>query len=580
MAIKKLGRPPANTVTGTENSHSENIDIDAVDMRLKTPARTNGTRSCEPPSQAYTAIIESRVVLPADRMNEIAEKIPPAIASSVLRISLVQDVGHDKTDLQGKLRLPGFAPPSPGRPSSSHHAFSRINRSCIGRSSESSLTSPRGSRTSKMKGSPSTPASQIQWVIADAPTRAGHEVNSGEHDGLTLNPSRQVASVKEKIQAEKGWEPTSIKLIYSGKILQDAQTVGSYNIDEKGFVVCMVSKPKPTSAKPSGSSSAAGPSTPVKSSTPVQTPAAPIPNPPTASTGATVVPETPTPAPPAAAAQPAAASFNDPSSLAIGSARESAIQQMMEMGFPRPDVEAAMRAAFNNPDRAVEYLMTGIPENLQREATPAQSSRPPAPAAAAAPSANPPAQQQAPAAAESDEPINLFDAAAAQRQGNRANPGGRGAQVAAAFGGGAGAAGGAATANLDFLRNNPQFQQLRQVVQEHPQMLEPILQQVGQGNPQLAHLISQNPGAFLQILSEGADGEGDLADMLGAAGGAGAGGGATMSIPVTEEERDAIERLCQLGFERDLVIQAYFACDKNEEMAANFLFEQPPDPEN
>ncbi|KAK6353544.1 hypothetical protein TWF696_005507 [Orbilia brochopaga] len=389
-----------------------------------------------------------------------------------------------------------------------------------------------------------------------------------------------VSSVKEKIQAEKGWEPASIKLIYSGKILQDAQTVGSYNIEEKGFVVCMVSKPKPGAAKPSGSSSAAGPSTPVKSSTPVQTPLAPAANPPSASTSANVVPETPTPAPQAATSQPSTASFNDPSSLAMGSARESAIQQMMEMGFPRPDVEAAMRAAFNNPDRAVEYLMTGIPENLQREATPAQSSRPPAaaPAAAAAAAggaaaANPPAQPQAPAAADSDEPINLFDAAAAQRQGNRANPTSRGAQVAAALGGGAGA-------NLDFLRNNPQFQQLRQVVQEHPQMLEPILQQVGQGNPQLAHLISQNPGAFLQLLSEGVEGDGDLAEMLGAAGGAGAGGGATMSIPVTEEERDAIERLCQLGFERDLVIQAYFACDKNEEMAANFLFEQPPDPEN
>jgi UV excision repair protein RAD23 len=97
-------------------------------------------------------------------------------------------------------------------------------------------------------------------------------------------------------------------------------------------------------------------------------------------------------------------------------------------------------------------------------------------------------------------------------------------------------------------------------------MLEPILQQVGAGNPQLAALIGQNPEQFLQLLSE--DGDNDAPLPPGA-----------QAISVTEEEREAIERLCRLGFPRDQAIQAYFACDKNEELAANFLFEQPEDDE-
>lgn len=195
----------------------------------------------------------------------------------------------------------------------------------------------------------------------------------------------------------------------------------------------------------------------------------------------------------------------------------------------------------------------GIPENVQPEPAPAQqpAAQAPAPAAAAA------------ADAPGEEGVNLFDLAAQQgRSGSRGSSGAAAAAVAAAA-----AAGQQGLGNLDFLRNNPQFQQLRQLVQQQPGMLEPILQQLGAGNPQLAQLIAANPEQFLHILGE-SGGDDDAPLPPGA-----------QAISVTEEERDAIERLCRLGFDRDQAIQAYFACDKNEELAANFLFDQPDEDE-
>lgn len=123
-----------------------------------------------------------------------------------------------------------------------------------------------------------------------------------------------------------------------------------------------------------------------------------------------------------------------------------------------------------------------------------------------------------------EEAVNLFEAAA--QAGTGQGGAGRGARAGAQAGAEPGQLG-----NLDFLRNNPHFQQLRMLVQQQPQMLEPILQQVGAGNPQLAQLIGQNQEQFLQLLSEDIEEDAQLPP-------------GTQAISVTEEERDAIDRVC------------------------------------
>lgn len=87
------------------------------------------------------------------------------------------------------------------------------------------------------------------------------------------------------IEKQEGAEfpAAKLKLIYSGKILQDSQPLSEYRLGESGFVVVMVSKGKPTAQSappptPSQPPTDPAPSRPPADPAPSQPPADPAPS--------------------------------------------------------------------------------------------------------------------------------------------------------------------------------------------------------------------------------------------------------------------------------------------------------------
>ena len=107
-------------------------------------------------------------------------------------------------------------------------------------------------------------------------------------------------------------------------------------------------QPKPAPAAPAASTSSAPASAPVAPAPAPSTPTADAAAPPSAQD---IQPTTTT-----AAAPPSDTPVGSDHSFVSGVVLQTSIQNMMEMGFQREQVLRALRASYNNPDRAVEYL--------------------------------------------------------------------------------------------------------------------------------------------------------------------------------------------------------------------------------
>ncbi|KGU29542.1 UV excision repair protein Rad23 [Candida albicans P34048] len=409
---------------------------------------------------------------------------------------------------------------------------------------------------------------------------------------LDVELTDTVLSTKEKLAQEKSCESSQIKLVYSGKVLQDDKYLQSYKLKEGASIIFMINKTKKTPTPVPETKSTTGTSNVENKSTTESSTQNKAQGSTNESTTTTTSSSAPAPAPAGATTttseqqQPQPAASNE-STFAVGSEREASIQNIMEMGYERPQVEAALRAAFNNPHRAVEYLLTGIPESLQHPVAPAQ---PPAtgtaPAQQTEGNTSESGQQGEDEEHEGDESTqheNLFEAAAAAAAGAGAGGAGSGAGAGGA-GSGAGAGAGSAEGDIGGLGDDQQMQLLRAALQSNPELIQPLLEQLAASNPQIANLIQQDPEAFIRMFLSGAPGSGndlgfEFEDESGETGAGGAAAAATgedeqgtIRIQLSEQDNNAINRLCELGFERDIVIQVYLACDKNEEVAADILF--------
>jgi UV excision repair protein RAD23 len=205
--------------------------------------------------------------------------------------------------------------------------------------------------------------------------------------------------------------------------------------------------------------------------------------------------------------------------------QQQKVENLSQMGFEKEACENALRAAFWFEDRAIDYVLNGIPADVMDAMAQAQ----------AQPQAQAPPQQ------------------VAQQQGaqpGQEQEGGPLANIPPEI-----------LTQIQDLIQNAQFMELRQHARNNPEVVFPhIIGFIQQSKPQLWEFFEGNLELFKQLILGGPEGQQAPAEN-------------PNEIRLLPSEAAAIGRLQEFGFEKYECAVAYLSCDKNEEMALSMLFD-------
>ncbi|KAI1730295.1 XPC-binding domain-containing protein [Ditylenchus destructor] len=125
---------------------------------------------------------------------------------------------------------------------------------------------------------------------------------------------------------------------------------------------------------------------------------------------------------------------------------------------------------------------------------------------------------------------------------------------------------------FDFMRDHPDFGRFRELVRAQPSLIPWMLEQMTAVKPDMLGLLSANTDGFLALLEDRQPAGQDVEEnnpqptqqeQV-----------QSQTMELTEPERESVERLMSLGFSETEAIEAFIACEKNEMLAANYLFDR------